>query len=167
MSLFQHEKETEEIVRKMPPKPKRKPATSTYDPFKLVPCLRFTDDFPVSTYPRTEDFLLNANQQSCEQFIPGQTQVSATGIHNILSSVCSCMLLTLLLQAPFDIEVDVSAMMVLDTHAHLCKTEVIGLLGGHYDIKSSLLKILRAEPCDSISTGMQCEMDPGERLDPT
>ena len=44
------------------------------------------------------------------------------------------MLWTLLHQAPFDIEVDVSAMMVLDAHAHLCKTEVIGLLGGHYDI---------------------------------
>ena len=62
-----------------------------------------------------------------------------------------------------------SAMMVLDTHAHLCKTEVIGLLGGQYDVKRGLLQIQRAEPCDSISTGMQCEMDPGNitTLNPT
>ena len=50
----------------------------------------------------------------------------------------------------------------MDAHAHLAKTEVIGLLGGRYLRETGKLHITRAEPCDSLSTGLQCEMDPGE-----
>jgi len=38
---------------------------------------------------------------------------------------------------------------------------VIGLLGGHYNKERCELAIMTAEPCDSLSTSMQCEMDPG------
>ncbi|EDV23334.1 uncharacterized protein TRIADDRAFT_27365, partial [Trichoplax adhaerens] len=37
--------------------------------------------------------------------------------------------------------------------------EVIGLLGGRYSCEQKELKILRAEPCESLSTEVQCEMD--------
>lgn len=69
-------------------------------------------------------------------------------------------------------------------HAHVSRSEVIGLLGGIYDKEKKLLKvgvmskcwryrcvsavragptcvqISAAEPCNSVSTGLQCEMDP-------
>ena len=57
---------------------------------------------------------------------------------------------------------DLTSLIVMDVHAHLSKTEVIGLLGGLYDNKKKVLEILRTEPCDSLSTGLQCEMDPGQ-----
>lgn len=52
----------------------------------------------------------------------------------------------------------------MDVHSHLSKTEVIGLLGGEYSKHTGLLQIQVAEPCESLSTGMQCEMDPGREL---
>lgn len=52
-------------------------------------------------------------------------------------------------------------MLLMDIHSHLSKAEVIGLLGGEYS--AGVLKVKVAEPCDSLSTGMQCEMDPGEK----
>uniref|UniRef100_A0A8C9WJS4 Myb-like, SWIRM and MPN domain-containing protein 1 n=1 Tax=Scleropages formosus TaxID=113540 RepID=A0A8C9WJS4_SCLFO len=45
-------------------------------------------------------------------------------------------------------------------HAHVSMGEVIGLLGGGYTEGEKVLKICAAEPCNSLSTGMQCEMDP-------
>ena len=54
------------------------------------------------------------------------------------------------------------ASMLIDFHAHLSRREVIGLLGGHYDLNLRVLKIVAAEPCRSLSTGLQCEMDPGK-----
>ncbi|MFT7808933.1 histone H2A deubiquitinase MYSM1 isoform X2 [Arapaima gigas] len=45
-------------------------------------------------------------------------------------------------------------------HAHVSMSEVIGLLGGHYAEGKKVLMICAAEPCNSLSTGMQCEMDP-------
>ena len=65
------------------------------------------------------------------------------------------------LEAPFTVIIDNSALVLMDTHSHLSKTEVIGLLGGRFQEELSTLRIHNAEPCDSISTGMQCEMDPG------
>ncbi|XP_064624801.1 histone H2A deubiquitinase MYSM1-like [Lineus longissimus] len=64
------------------------------------------------------------------------------------------------LPAPFMLDMSCSAMAVMDVHAHTSKTEVIGLLGGHYNKERGALEILTAEPCNSLSTGMQCEMDP-------
>jgi protein MYSM1 len=50
----------------------------------------------------------------------------------------------------------------MDIHAHISRTEVIGMLGGHFDSATSCLTVSMAVPCKSISTGMQCEMDPGQ-----
>ncbi|XP_041358981.1 histone H2A deubiquitinase MYSM1-like [Gigantopelta aegis] len=79
-----------------------------YDPFKLLPCLPFTEDSP----------------------------------------------------APFSVAMFNTALAVMDTHAHISKTEVIGLLGGDYHDDTHQLTIAMAVPCNSLSTGMQCEMDP-------
>ena len=58
--------------------------------------------------------------------------------------------------------IEYSGLLTMDVHAHLSKTEVIGLLGGEYSEERGVLHVTMAEPCDSISTGMQCEMDPGD-----
>lgn len=47
----------------------------------------------------------------------------------------------------------------MDVHAHIAKTEIIGMLGGQFE--DGKLHVSMAVPCNSISTGMQCEMDPG------
>ncbi|KAM7287417.1 histone H2A deubiquitinase MYSM1 isoform X1 [Ixodes scapularis] len=62
-------------------------------------------------------------------------------------------------QEPFGIHVCVSALLQMDIHSHLLETEVIGLLGGYYDEHRSCLVVSAAEPCDSVSTGLECEMD--------
>ncbi|KAF9088825.1 hypothetical protein BGX23_007095 [Mortierella sp. AD031] len=62
--------------------------------------------------------------------------------------------------APFRVKVSSDAMLIMDFHSHLAETEVIGLLGGLYDEDEKILFILGVFPCRSISTGLQCEMDP-------
>ncbi|KAG0267606.1 hypothetical protein BG011_002914 [Mortierella polycephala] len=62
--------------------------------------------------------------------------------------------------APFKVKVSSDAMLIMDFHSHLAETEVIGLLGGLYDEDEKILFILGVFPCRSISTGLQCEMDP-------
>lgn len=59
------------------------------------------------------------------------------------------------------VQVDTAAMLVIDIHAHISGNEVIGLLGGLYSREEKALQVAVAEPCNSLSTGMQCEMDPG------
>ncbi|XP_026800279.3 histone H2A deubiquitinase MYSM1 isoform X2 [Pangasianodon hypophthalmus] len=61
---------------------------------------------------------------------------------------------------PFRVIVCAEALVVMDVHAHVSMGEVIGLLGGSYDHEDKVLKICAAEPCNSLSTGLQCEMDP-------
>ncbi|XP_033736711.1 histone H2A deubiquitinase MYSM1-like [Pecten maximus] len=91
------------------PKPKAyRFAKGGYDPFKLIPCVPFSDD----------------------------------------------------LKPPFSVEVYNLAMITMDMHAHISKTEVIGMLGGQYLEEQGKLVITMAVPCNSTSTGMQCEMDP-------
>ncbi|XP_063795339.1 deubiquitinase MYSM1 isoform X2 [Pseudophryne corroboree] len=63
-------------------------------------------------------------------------------------------------QAPFRVKVSAEAMLVLDLHAHVSMAEVIGLLGGSYSEADRTIEIWAAEPCNSLSTGLQCEMDP-------
>ncbi|XP_030627540.1 histone H2A deubiquitinase MYSM1 [Chanos chanos] len=63
-------------------------------------------------------------------------------------------------QEPFKVIVCAEALVVMDMHAHVSLGEVIGLLGGDYDEEKRELKICAAEPCSSLSTGLQCEMDP-------
>uniref|UniRef100_A0A2K5JC61 Deubiquitinase MYSM1 n=1 Tax=Colobus angolensis palliatus TaxID=336983 RepID=A0A2K5JC61_COLAP len=45
-------------------------------------------------------------------------------------------------------------------HAHVSMAEVIGLLGGRYSEVDKVVEVCAAEPCNSLSTGLQCEMDP-------
>lgn len=62
---------------------------------------------------------------------------------------------------PYQVILESSAAAIMDIHAHLCKTEVIGLLGGKYDKDAGCMRVLRAEPCSSKSTSLHCDMDPG------
>ncbi|KAJ3404959.1 hypothetical protein CcCBS67573_g07006 [Chytriomyces confervae] len=62
--------------------------------------------------------------------------------------------------APFRVLIDSNVQMVIDFHAHLAETEIIGLLGGTYDHQNRILYVNEAFPCKSISTTIQCEMDP-------
>ncbi|KAL7748250.1 hypothetical protein RI367_006436 [Sorochytrium milnesiophthora] len=59
---------------------------------------------------------------------------------------------------PFSISNDSCSMMLMDLHAHLEDSEVIGLLGGRYD-DDNALSIELAYPCKSTGTSTQCEMD--------
>ncbi|RVE73954.1 hypothetical protein OJAV_G00036150 [Oryzias javanicus] len=61
---------------------------------------------------------------------------------------------------PFQVEVCAETLLIMDMHAHISRGEVIGLLGGHFNGDAKILKVCAAEPCNSMSTGMQCEMDP-------
>uniref|UniRef100_A0A4W5P1X5 Myb-like, SWIRM and MPN domain-containing protein 1 n=1 Tax=Hucho hucho TaxID=62062 RepID=A0A4W5P1X5_9TELE len=61
---------------------------------------------------------------------------------------------------PFQVIVCAEALLVMDMHAHVSMGEIIGLLGGAYSEEDKVLKIFAAEPCNSVSTGLQCEMDP-------
>ncbi|XP_039590661.1 histone H2A deubiquitinase MYSM1 isoform X1 [Polypterus senegalus] len=63
-------------------------------------------------------------------------------------------------QEPFQVLVAPEALVVMDMHSHVSMGEVIGLLGGKYSESERILKINAAEPCHSLSTGLQCEMDP-------
>uniref|UniRef100_A0A8C1MSI2 Myb-like, SWIRM and MPN domain-containing protein 1 n=1 Tax=Cyprinus carpio TaxID=7962 RepID=A0A8C1MSI2_CYPCA len=63
-------------------------------------------------------------------------------------------------QEPYKVIVCAEALVVMDIHAHVSMGEVIGLLGGAYEEEEKVLKICAAEPCNSLSTGLQCEMDP-------
>ncbi|XP_042325095.1 deubiquitinase MYSM1 isoform X2 [Sceloporus undulatus] len=61
---------------------------------------------------------------------------------------------------PFQVRVAAEALLIMDLHAHVSMAEVIGLLGGRYSEKNGIVEVCTAEPCNSLSTGLQCEMDP-------
>ncbi|XP_038572352.1 histone H2A deubiquitinase MYSM1 [Micropterus salmoides] len=63
-------------------------------------------------------------------------------------------------QEPFQVIVCAETLLIMDMHAHVSRGEVIGLLGGTFNEEEKVLKIRAAEPCNSVSTGLQCEMDP-------
>ncbi|XP_054645429.1 histone H2A deubiquitinase MYSM1 isoform X2 [Dunckerocampus dactyliophorus] len=63
-------------------------------------------------------------------------------------------------QEPFQVIVCAETLLIMDMHAHVSRGEVIGLLGGTFNEEEKMLKICAAEPCNSVSTGLQCEMDP-------
>lgn len=83
-------------------------------------------------------------------------------------------------QAPFTIQVSAQVLAMIDIHAHLSNSEVIGLLGGHFDEERRSLNIIFPIPCVAESmliiifqiyyyyffflnlatTGTQCELDP-------
>ncbi|KAI9316625.1 hypothetical protein BX666DRAFT_2019239 [Dichotomocladium elegans] len=66
--------------------------------------------------------------------------------------------------APFVVEIMSNALLVMDFHAHLAHTEIIGLLGGNFDPEAKVLRVLSVFPCKSTSTGIQCEMDPESEM---
>ncbi|XP_062994405.1 deubiquitinase MYSM1 isoform X2 [Elgaria multicarinata webbii] len=61
---------------------------------------------------------------------------------------------------PFQVTVGAEALLIMDLHAHVSMAEVIGLLGGRYSETDGIVEVCAAEPCNSLSTGLQCEMDP-------
>lgn len=63
-------------------------------------------------------------------------------------------------QEPFQVKVASEALLIMDLHAHVSMAEVIGLLGGRYSEIDKIVEVCAAEPCNSLSTGLQCEMDP-------
>ncbi|XP_038522021.1 histone H2A deubiquitinase MYSM1 isoform X4 [Canis lupus familiaris] len=63
-------------------------------------------------------------------------------------------------QEPFQVKVASEALLIMDLHAHVSMAEVIGLLGGRYSEVDKVVEVCAAEPCNSLSTGLQCEMDP-------
>ncbi|XP_010608773.1 histone H2A deubiquitinase MYSM1 isoform X2 [Fukomys damarensis] len=63
-------------------------------------------------------------------------------------------------QEPFQVKVASEALLIMDLHAHVSVAEVIGLLGGRYSEVDKIVEVCAAEPCNSLSTGLQCEMDP-------
>ncbi|XP_073090104.1 deubiquitinase MYSM1 isoform X2 [Manis javanica] len=63
-------------------------------------------------------------------------------------------------QEPFQVRVASEALLIMDLHAHVSMAEVIGLLGGRYSEVDKIVEVCAAEPCNSLSTGLQCEMDP-------
>ncbi|XP_068098186.1 histone H2A deubiquitinase MYSM1-like [Hyperolius riggenbachi] len=72
----------------------------------------------------------------------------------------TCLEFTAEKEAPFRVKVSAEAMLILDLHSHVSLAEVIGLLGGRYCEEEHVVEIWAAEPCNSLSTGLQCEMDP-------
>ncbi|KAK2107288.1 Myb-like, SWIRM and MPN domains 1 [Saguinus oedipus] len=63
-------------------------------------------------------------------------------------------------EEPFQVKVASEALLIMDLHAHVSMAEVIGLLGGRYSEVDKVVEVCAAEPCNSLSTGLQCEMDP-------
>uniref|UniRef100_A0A8D0FMZ8 Myb-like, SWIRM and MPN domain-containing protein 1 n=1 Tax=Strix occidentalis caurina TaxID=311401 RepID=A0A8D0FMZ8_STROC len=75
-------------------------------------------------------------------------------------SLIPCCLFTEEKQEPFQVKVSSEALLIMDLHSHVSMAEVIGLLGGRYSEADKIVEVCAAEPCNSLSTGLQCEMDP-------
>ncbi|KAM9244795.1 MPN domain-containing protein isoform 2-T2 [Dugong dugon] len=50
---------------------------------------------------------------------------------------------------PFNVTISSNVLFLLDFHSHLTRSEVVGYLGGRWDINSQMLTVLRAFPCRS------------------
>lgn len=48
------------------------------------------------------------------------------------------------------VECSSEAQLVMDFHAHLCREEVIGFLGGSSDAETGVVRVTRAYPCESL-----------------
>uniref|UniRef100_G1PHZ6 MPN domain-containing protein n=1 Tax=Myotis lucifugus TaxID=59463 RepID=G1PHZ6_MYOLU len=62
---------------------------------------------------------------------------------------------------PFNVAISSNVLFLLDFHSHLTRSEVVGYLGGRWDINSQMLTVLRAFPCRSrlgdVDTGATIE----------
>ncbi|GAB1301211.1 MPN domain-containing protein [Apodemus speciosus] len=50
---------------------------------------------------------------------------------------------------PFNVAVSSNVLFLVDFHCHLTRSEVVGYLGGRWDINNQMLTVLRAFPCRS------------------
>ncbi|XP_054983055.1 MPN domain-containing protein [Sorex araneus] len=50
---------------------------------------------------------------------------------------------------PFNVAMSSNVLFLLDFHSHLTRSEVVGYLGGRWDINSQMLTVLKAFPCRS------------------
>ncbi|CAO3643170.1 unnamed protein product [Cunninghamella echinulata] len=69
---------------------------------------------------------------------------------------------------PFSLGIDTNTLLVMDFHAHLMTTEIIGLLAGTWDWKQRRIEIKEAYPCKSLNTGqneVNVEMDPSSAFE--
>ncbi|KAJ1956665.1 hypothetical protein EC988_001229 [Linderina pennispora] len=66
---------------------------------------------------------------------------------------------------PFAVRVSARALALMDLHAHLMYTEIIGLLGGRFSADTRRLDVDIAFPCHSTSTTTECEMDPASEVE--
>ena len=69
---------------------------------------------------------------------------------------------------PFSVRVSPDATFLADLHAHVCESEIIGFLGGHYSVEERCLYIQAAFPCKSTdredSGQTDVEMDPVSQI---
>lgn len=66
-----------------------------------------------------------------------------------------------LLQQEYTIDLDLSALILMDLHAHMYLTEVMGLMGGRWDPRAKKLAITRYIPCKNIAPSTtHCDMCP-------
>jgi hypothetical protein len=70
-------------------------------------------------------------------------------------------------EQPFRVVVSPRASFLCDFHAHLSYAEIIGLLCGRWDRKSSTLYIERAFPCRSLDLGCEDDVYTNVEMDPT
>ncbi|KAJ1732958.1 hypothetical protein LPJ61_001796 [Coemansia biformis] len=67
--------------------------------------------------------------------------------------------------APFAVRISAAALALMDLHAHLMYTEIIGLLGGRFRAAERVVEVEVAFPCRSTSTTTECEMDPASEVE--
>ncbi|CAO3612059.1 unnamed protein product [Cunninghamella blakesleeana] len=63
---------------------------------------------------------------------------------------------------PFSLHIHTNVSLVMDFHAHLKSTEIIGLLAGNLDLAKKRIVVKEAYPCKSLNTGqneVNVEMD--------
>ncbi|EGG17309.1 myb domain-containing protein [Cavenderia fasciculata] len=67
-------------------------------------------------------------------------------------------------KAPFTLDASTNSLVTMDIHSHMASTEVIGMLCGKYDDTIKHISISLAIPCNSISSDIQCDMDPASLI---
>ncbi|KAL1494723.1 hypothetical protein ABEB36_010274 [Hypothenemus hampei] len=61
----------------------------------------------------------------------------------------------------FVVKITLSTLILMDFHAHSYHTEVMGLVGGHWDYEDGCIKITSYEPCKNVaSSTTHCDMCP-------
>lgn len=63
--------------------------------------------------------------------------------------------------APYEVNIHLSALLLIDIHAHSALIEVMGLLGGYFDRENNILHITRYIPCKGLDhSNTHCDMCP-------